>query len=212
MNLIGITGGIGSGKSIVARVLRCNGFSVYDCDSRAKEIMNHDPEIKSKIIEKVGEDAYSNEDGKLNRKFLAEKIFFDFEIREFINRLIHKAVREDLRNCLREQQSNESVKREDHLFFVESAILATAQIATWCDKIWIVTCNIKKRIDRILHRDNLNKEEIEKRLESQNRELILIKSFDNIIELSNNENDSLLKEILELVNKNNFNQTYQITC
>lgn len=91
--IIGLTGGIGSGKTTVARILEEKGFPVYYSDDEAKNIVNKDSILKEKIIELLGNKAYS--DGIYNRKYVAEKVFNDSELLEQLNHLIHPAVKID---------------------------------------------------------------------------------------------------------------------
>ena len=95
--IIGLTGGIGSGKTSVAKLLEKKGFPVYYSDDEAKNIVNKDSELKEKIIALLGEEAY--QDGKYNRRFVAKKVFIDSEVLNELNHLIHPAVRLDFEKC-----------------------------------------------------------------------------------------------------------------
>ena len=194
---IGLTGGIGAGKSIVARILRCNGFTVYDCDSEAKHLMVTLDEIKESLKSRLGNDIYRN-DGNLDRKKLAGMIFSSVTIRTFVNNVVHSAVKKDI------EKRRAAVKG---LFFIESAILAGSGISQICDKIWIVTASEKERIKRVSQRDNLSKEEISKRIMAQEKEFELLPSEKSLI-LNNDSNSPLLMEVLELTHKDNNKQNY----
>ena len=198
---IGITGGIGSGKSVVSRVLRCNGFKVYDCDSEAKKLMERDQEVRETLIGRFGNDIYLA-NGHLNRTLLASYIFTDAANREFVNKVVHSAVRNDIIR-LRAQI--------DGWLFIEAAILASGGISQFCSQVWIVTAPETERIRRVRLRDNLSLEEISKRLRIQERELELLEN-ENTLFLENNGKNPLLPEILTLTNRIKNNQTYILSC
>ena len=198
---IGITGGIGAGKSVVSRVLRCNGFRVYDCDLEAKRLMKEDQNLRNALTEKLGCDIY-NCDGAINRNLLASLLFSDASVRVFVNSVVHKAVREDIK--LRK-------RKEEGLFFIESALLATSGLTEMCDNIWLVVAPKERRIRRIAKRDNLKTGDIEKRMGSQSEEIKLIEKFHPIV-IENDNGNSVLTEVLRLTDKYINNQTYTILC
>ena len=186
---IGITGGIGSGKSIVSRILRCNGIFVYDCDSEAKYLMKNTPYLKRDLISFLGKEIYLN-NGELNRKYLAQRLFSDSNLRTKVNIIVHEAVRKDILS------KREKIKG---WFFIESAILATAKLDSYCDKIWVVTASLQERIKRISKRDCLSDDEILKRIESQNQEISFL-PWDKIVMIENNSDNQLLLKVLNLIN------------
>ena len=198
---IGITGGIGSGKSIVARVLRCNGFPVYDCDSEAKHIMNKNVAVKTSLKNRLGDDIY-HKNGTLDRKKLSVLLFSNEEVRLYVNSLVHEAVRKDI------AEKRNQIHGE---FFIESAILATGGISPICDKIWVVTAPEPLRIERVKKRDKLSEQEIIGRIKTQERELALLDSNKEVW-LENDDNHAMLSKILIMTNKFNHNQTYNISC
>lgn len=198
---IGITGGIGSGKSVVSRVLRCNGFPVYDCDSEAKRIMVRNSNVKDTLKRELGEEIY-NYDGQLNRSKLAESLFSDEKIRKFVNGVVHKAVIEDIH-----KQRKKTVGR----FFIESAILASSGIADFCNDIWFVVSPLEIRFERIKKRDDTSIEHIENRIKSQEMEWNLIDKS-KILILENDDTHPLLFKILEQTEKINHNLNYTIIC
>lgn len=156
---IGITGGIGAGKSIVSRLLRLKGFTVYDCDSAARSLMEQDPEVRNALIELLGTDAF--QDNHLNRQFVAERIFGDKELRERVNKVVHKAVREDFLRM---------ADREEGAVFIESAIPVTGGLVPLMDEIWVVEADEATRIERVKKRNGLSEEQIAARINSQQRE------------------------------------------
>lgn len=200
-NTIGITGGIGSGKSIVSRVLRCNGFQVYDCDYEAKLIMVCNVVVKDALVREFGEDIYFH-NGELNRNKLAQQIFSNPKDRKKINRIVHKAVREDI-------YKRRKVTRGP--FFIESAIIATGGIAPVCDVIWIVVAPEEERIKRVMKRDGMDMVSVKKRIDSQYHELFLLDSKPKVF-FENDHKTPLLSEILKMTDKLNNQQIYSISC
>ena len=127
--LIGITGGIGAGKSTVSTICKHLGFKVYNSDQRAKEIVSEDPIIKKKLISFFGNNIYKN--GVLDRKFLSDKIFNDKSSLEQINSIIHPAVKKDFNSWVI-NNSNEKI------LFKESALLLESGAYKELDKIILI--------------------------------------------------------------------------
>lgn len=197
---VGITGGIGSGKSVVSRILRCNGFEVYDCDSEAKFLMANDSKIKESLQNELGEEIY-NKRGDINKKKLSSLIFSDKKIRDFVNSIVHKAVKEDILRRIKKSNGN---------FFFESAILFSSGLDQYCSSIWVIESPLKERIERVLKRDNLSISEIEKRIKSQENEFPE-KDINKEIIIRNDDRHPMLSVILKLTNKFN-NQIFSISC
>lgn len=198
---IGITGGIGSGKSIVSRILRCNGFPVFDCDAEAKGIMVRNHDVKDSLISGLGGDIY-DPSGELNRQKLASLIFSDSEKRNFVNGIVHKAVRDEI---------NDWRKKIDGYFFIESAILMTGGISSICDYIWLVISPDRVRYERVKKRDNMTFSEISRRMKSQGKEFENIPKQKEVL-IENDGQHPLLKYILELTNKYQLQNTYLMPC
>ena len=157
MKRIGITGGIGAGKSLVAEIIKAMGYPVYNSDERAKELTDSNPKIKEGLIHLFGEEIYQN--GTLNKFALAQAIFSDESLREKVNALIHPIVREDF-NLWALAQNNS-------LVFNESAILFETGSFKNFDAIILVYAPIELRIKRIMKRDNCSENEVLKRMNSQ---------------------------------------------
>lgn len=187
---IGITGGIGAGKSVISRILRINGFEVYDCDSEAKKLMEQDNEVKEELIKKFGDNIY-DESGKLNRKFLADIIFNDKSARDKVNSIVHKAVYKDIQN---------KRKKENRPFFIESAILGSSGLIDLCDFTLNIMASEESRLNRVISRDNLCDKDIKQRMDSQNRELDFIPP-EKRIDILNDSNHPILKKIIDLIKK-----------
>lgn len=157
--IIVVTGGIGSGKSIVSQYLRINGYKVYDCDSRAKYLNNHHRKIISEIISEFGSESYQN--GALDTKYLSAVVFGNKEKLKRLNKIVHPRVREDLLNWIIENNN-------EKLLFVETAILKESNLSDMFDSIILVDAPVDIRIERVELRNNLNRNDIQKRIESQN--------------------------------------------
>ncbi|MDJ1503985.1 dephospho-CoA kinase [Xanthocytophaga agilis] len=142
---IGITGGMGCGKSIVSRIFHTLGIPVYDADSRAKWLMNHDPVLKDKIREAFGEESYS-EDGSFNRNYITTYVFRDEEKVKQMNSLVHPQVGIDYKNWQQEYAASPYTLRE-------AALLFEANVYKDLDAVIVVTAPLELRIQRILQRD-----------------------------------------------------------
>lgn len=156
--IIAITGGIGSGKSVVSRILTCMGYEVYDCDSRARRIMDESESIKQAIEAEICADAITP--SGIDRAVLAARVFSDPQALESLNAIVHRHVRDDFADW--------TSKRET--CFVETAILHASRMDTLVDEIWEITAPKEIRIERVMHRNNISREEIERRIESQRAE------------------------------------------
>lgn len=191
--MICITGGIGSGKSVVSRVLRLNGFAVYDCDTEARRLMEENVIVREEITGILGPEAYvpgvsHGKEVRLNRSFVASAIFNDDKLRNMVNAVVHRAVREDFIRFA--TLSNGTV-------FCETAIPVTSRIDRICDRIWIVTAPEEVRIERVKLRNSLSEDEIKKRIATQRDEFESLPK-DKLIEIKNGNNDPVLPRIYEL--------------
>lgn len=187
--VIGITGGIGSGKSVVSRILRLNDCLVYDCDLQAKILMKSSPELKEKLIEILGEGAYKK-DGELNKSYISEKIFNDSLILEKVNNAVHKAVKSDILQIISEE--------ERKYFFIESAIIFSSGISDFCDSVWLVEAPEKLRIERIKKRNGWTSEEILSRIKSQEKEFSNL-PFYKLMIIKNDGITQILAPVVEYI-------------
>lgn len=142
--LVGITGGIGSGKSTAAKIFSILGIPVYYADDRAKWLMAHDPELKNQIMATFGNESYTA-DGSLNRTYLAANVFGDEEKVKSINGLVHPAVKSDFETWFKNQNSPYVLK--------EAALLFETGSYKDLDKVINVSAPLKIRITRIMLRD-----------------------------------------------------------
>ena len=181
---VGLTGGIGSGKSTVSKILISKGFSVYNSDNRAKWLMNNDDNLKSNIISIFGDKAYLK--GSLNRKYLSAKVFNDSLKLKALNNLVHPLVAIDFKNWLLHQKSKDFV-------FKEAAILIESGAYKEMDKIIVVSCPKNIRLERVLKRDGNSPELVKKRIQNQISETEKINYADFVVKNNGSESDLVLE-------------------
>ena len=157
MYKIGVTGGIGSGKSTVCELLRDRGVAVYDSDSRAKQLMAESEALREQLIAAFGAECYNAEG--LNRAFLASKVFGNEEALQQLNSIVHPAVRADFQAWAEQQQSPYVV--------LESAILFEAGFETEVDATLAVMAPMPMRLERTMARDGVDKQSVMRRMEHQ---------------------------------------------
>lgn len=165
--LTAITGGIGSGKSVVCHILKAIGYPVYDCDSRAKTLMDSDEDIKRRLAEEI-HDSVILMNGSIDRPRLSQLVFADAGKLLILNRIVHAAVREDIKlwyNMLAEEAKLKGFSQP--IAFVETAILYESEVDKMVDSVWEVTAPIETRIERVAKRNGLTRGQIEARIESQ---------------------------------------------
>lgn len=185
---IGITGGIGSGKSLVCRIFNLLGVPVYDADSRAKSVMTTDGILVSQIKKEFGVLSY-RADGAVNREYLADHVFNDTEKLKTLNSLVHPRVGEDFKRWVEEQSSAYILK--------EAALLFEAGSNTALDKIIVVSAPENLRISRVLNRDKHRTEkQIKDIIHNQLEEKEKLKRADYII--TNDECQLLIPQVLKL--------------
>lgn len=155
---VAITGGIGSGKSAVCRCLTAMGLPVYDCDSRARAIMDTDVAIHRRIADEISPEVIS--DGCIDRKRLAAIVFNDREKLSQLNSIVHGAVRDDIRRW-------KSLHAHDPVLFIETAILLESNLHRLVDCVWVVTARREVRLARACSRDNAQPEAIAARMDRQ---------------------------------------------
>ncbi|AZI70041.1 dephospho-CoA kinase [Cloacibacterium normanense] len=186
--IIGITGGIGSGKSTVSKFIEELGFPVYDSDFWAKELVNVDENLKSRIIELLGEESY-DENGKYNRKFVAEKVFDHQELLLQLNQIIHPAVKINFENWVNAQTAE--------FVFKETALLFELKLNESCYQSILVTADENIRIKRVMDRDGRTYREVKEIIDKQMPETDKVKLADFVIQ--NNTDLESLKEFTHQV-------------
>lgn len=157
MKVVGLTGGIGSGKSTIAEMFKELGVSIYIADEEAKKLMQQDASLKQKIQQLLGEEVYK--DGILNKKFIASKVFNNSELLQQLNALVHPAVGLHFEQWKNSQSGVYVIK--------EAAILFENGGYKQCDWTILVIASVETRIQRVLKRDATTKEEILARMQNQ---------------------------------------------
>ncbi len=144
--IVGLTGGIGSGKSTIARALASRGFTVYDCDQEAKHIIAEDKEVQQRIIALLGKESFRK--GEYNTSYVAQRVFAEKELLEQLNGIVHPAVKADIK-----KRFAQSPKMKAESLFIESAILYEAGLDEICDKVVVVEAPEDVCIARTIARD-----------------------------------------------------------
>lgn len=184
--IIGLTGGIGSGKSTVAKIFAQLGIPVLDADATAKAIMNEDHSVKTKLIELFGEDAYK--ENQLNRPYIAQLVFEDAFKLQQLNAIIHPITIQYAKDWA-SKQSAPYVIKEAALFFESGS-------SEGVEKIIGVTAPKHIRIQRVMQRDQMTRENVIKRMEHQLEDSLKMKLCDWVIQ--NDDMHLLIPQILAI--------------
>lgn len=203
IKLIAVAGGIGSGKSVICRMLRVMGYEVYDCDTMAKALMDRSGRMKQRIAGEIGEEAIMMpadnawETAVIDRRRLSAIVFSDKEKLSRLNAIVHGDVIADVKRW----RDGKRVGGKN-LVFVESAVLYTSGLHREVDAIWYVSASESTRIERAMARDNATREQIVARIASQEIELAAMRqSGDKIYEIDNNGERAVLPQVLGLLRK-----------
>lgn len=173
--IIGITGGIGSGKSVIAKQLREMGYAVYDTDSEAKRLIVEDAAVRKQMIQLFGSDVYK--DGIYQTAFVAQRVFTDKSLLAQLNAIVHPAVRVDILRWATMQDSPSFRKGLGiGLCFVECAILYQAGFDTLCDKVVAVTAPEDIRLKRVIARDHSTIDKVRARMRAQSTKQDLLRA------------------------------------
>lgn len=184
---IGITGGIGSGKSIVSNLLTNMGYPVYNSDFEAKRLCNESEILKSELQNAFGKEIYK--DGVLNKTLFASIIFEDTIKLTLANKLIHPVVRKDFLQWTENQKS--------YLLFIESAILFNSELLHHIDKSITITAPEELRIKRVMDRDGIEKDLVLARIKNQPSEEELLKKTDYII--YNDDKQAIIPQVEKIL-------------
>jgi dephospho-CoA kinase len=174
--LIGLTGGIGSGKSYVSSKLQAKGIPVYDCDAEAKRLMIERMDVVETLVSRFGRDVYEWADERpvsVNRAVFAARLFSDSEALEWVNSVVHPVVTADLLNWHAQQNVP--------LVFVESAILLESHLDDVVDAIVIVDAPRELRIARVMRRNHCTEEQVTERMARQQSDETLREHADFVI-------------------------------
>ena len=183
---IGLTGGIGSGKTTVARIFSVLGISVYDSDTASKRLMEEDGLLKDKIIQSFGKESYLN--GRLNRKYLSEQVFSDQKKIELLNSIVHPVTIKDAEEWMKKQNSPYLIK--------EAALIFESGSNRFLDKVIGVSSPLSLRIERTMKRSNISAEQVNSRISLQMDEEEKMRLCDYVI--INDEHQMLIPQVLLL--------------
>lgn len=190
--VIAITGGIGSGKTLISRILQSLGYDIYNCDMMAKMIMDNNKSIKTALIKDIDKSVI-NTDNSINRKKLAEIVFNNPLKLERLNNIVHKYVKEDIEDWIKVKGSNNSKKP----LFIETAILYQSGIDKLVNEVWEVAASEETRINRVMKRNGITRNEIKSRISSQQFEPN--KKHYNTKIINNDLNYPVLAQIMALL-------------
>lgn len=188
--ILGITGGIGSGKSTVARIFETLGYPVFNSDDAARTIY-FDAEVKEKVIDLLGTDVYASET-KINKGLISSKIFSNSDLLEKLNEIIHPAVGQKFELFKRNHSTHPVIIKE-------TALLFEAKVESQVDKILVVVADDALRINRVMSRDGLSKEEVIKKIQSQLSQDEKIKRSHFVI--YNNEKEFITTQVIKLIDQ-----------
>ena len=184
---VGITGGIGSGKSYICQVLETMGYPVFYSDQEARDIIENDPRAIAFVTSNFGDEAYKK--GKLVRGYIAKKVFEDDSLREKLNQFIHPLVREHFSNWANDQDAK--------IVFSEAAIFFETGAYKNYDQMILVTAPHKLKIERVKKRSGLTEEQIMSRMNAQWPDEKKIPLADFVI--NNDQKEPLLPQIVQML-------------
>lgn len=188
--ILGLTGGIGSGKSTVAKIFEVMGCALYNSDDKAKEIY-FIPSVKKQIISLLGSEAYINEN-EINKAYISSLVFTDKVLLENLNHIIHPEVKLDFEKfILKHQHSKHIIK--------ETAILFEKNIHLSVDASILITAPLELKIERVMKRNNHTRAEIEKRMQAQWTDEQKIPLANYVI--INDGEQALIPQVIEILNK-----------
>ena len=185
---LAVVGGIGSGKSVVSRMLEIMGVPVYDCDSRAKELMVKNPTIVKELKRMFGDECY-DENGGLDRKYLASRIFVDERNTKRVNALVHPVVKSDFCSWAERQDAP--------VVAVETALLYESGMVDVVDKVLLVWTDKETAIERTIKRSGMTRTQVLNRMEKQmaTDDLLLLTDFS----LYNGGGNAVMPRVVELL-------------
>lgn len=188
MKIVGITGGIGSGKSIVCALFRQLGIPVYDADTEAKLLYDKYPELRKQVMEQISSEVFDSS-GKLDRKKLGEIVFHDPSKLSLLNKFVHPLVRKDFLNWVNAQHGVPYVLKE-------AAILFESGAHEDCDKVIAVVAPAELRLQRVRERDRKSKADVEAIMDRQSPDEEKVKRSDFVI--TNDEKELVVPQVLSI--------------
>jgi dephospho-CoA kinase len=188
--IIGITGGIGSGKSLICKIFSTMDIPVYDADSRAKYLINNDLSLKKSIKNLLGESAYTST-GEYNRAWVASQVFNNPDLLKQLNLLVHPCVHKDAQGWVKKYPNSP-------FLLYEAALMKAAGDNNIFDKVVVVSAPTDLRIKRIQARDKRSEQEIRDIIARQISDEERFKIADYVIE--NDDKKAVLEQVLEIFN------------
>jgi dephospho-CoA kinase len=189
MRIIGVTGGIGSGKTVVCKVFESLGIPVYDADNRAKALYVESEQLKKKVIEHFGQKVYSG--GEFQPQELSKVVFDDEEKLKLLNSLVHPAVADDFKKWIAKQEAPFVIR--------EAAILIESGSYKDCNKIITVEAPEKVRIERVVKRNGVTEDDVKKRIAQQMTDNERREYSDFVVD--NSGERMLIPQVLEIYKK-----------
>lgn len=186
MKRIAIIGGIGSGKSVVSRLLTLMGYPVYDCDSNAKRLMDESEDIHRGLVDIFGPRAVAP-DG-IDRAYIASIAFNDAEKLSRLNALVHPAVLHDF-DCW--------ARRSGEIVFVETAILTESGMSKSVDAVWSVEAPLEVRVERVMARNAMSRDDVLRRISSQ--AATIPDEITSVTHLTNDGRHALIPQIVAAI-------------
>ena len=184
---IGITGGIGVGKTFCCRIFEILDIPIYYADIRAKYLMNRDKDVRSRIVEEFGKESYTDE-GRLNTAYLSGIVFSDPAKTKIINQIVHPAVGLDLINWFHDVSAPYAL--------YEAALMYESGSVSFLDKVIVVDAPEELRIERVMKRDDVTMEEVMQRISKQMSQEAKVKKADYVI--NNDGKSSLISQVVHI--------------
>jgi dephospho-CoA kinase len=190
--IVGLTGGIGSGKTTLAKLFEVMGCAIYNSDDRAKEVY-FNPEVRQQVIELLGKEAYRSEQ-EIDKPFISSRIFSDTRLLQQLNSIIHPAVKTDFIEFTNQYAAHKIIIKE-------SAILFETGIYKDLEKTILVTAPPELKLKRVMQRNAVTKEEVEKRMSAQWSDEQKIALADFVI--TNDDQQALIPQVAGIIQKLN---------
>jgi dephospho-CoA kinase len=195
MKIIGLTGGTGSGKTTISKILAERGAKVIDADIVAREIVRRGQKALGEIAEVFGADIIL-QNGQLDRKKLGSIVFKQEEKLILLNSITHKYIFEEIKNKI----ENEKVIRKNNLLVIDAAILIESGLFRLCDSIWVVISDFDIKLKRIMERDHLSEADAQNRINAQTHETEML-AFATSIIYNNGDLDDFKFRVIEMLEK-----------
>lgn len=198
MEIIGLTGGIGTGKSTVSNYLRDHNFAIVDADLISRQVVEPGKPLLKELEDAFGSEII-NDDGSLDRKGLAAIVFNDVEQRKLMDSIMHKEILAEMRRCMEDYQQ-QGIHQG---IIIDAPLLFEIGLEKWCGQVWLVTADMDVRIQRVCARDNAKPEEVEARIRNQMSDDEKRKLSDEILDNSGTL-ESLYIQIADLLTEKGF--------